>query len=135
MFVGYVTGHLGDCFWMYDPKMDLIWMMHDVIWLKRMFYINPPHHEQFQANPIFLENANSSHGSCGPDHGGGNCVAVKEEDDPKHNNKADDDPNAVLDCRVADQHEDATVPPGDVQVPLMITMMMNQLAIHGWGVR
>ena len=41
MFVGYSSGHDGDCYDMWDPSTRRIHQSRDVTWLKRMFYLKP----------------------------------------------------------------------------------------------
>ena len=41
MFVGYSSGHDGDCYDMWDPNTRRIHQSRDVTWLKRMFYLKP----------------------------------------------------------------------------------------------
>ena len=41
IFVGYSLTHPADCFWMYDPKTHRVPVLHDIVWLHRMFYEKP----------------------------------------------------------------------------------------------
>jgi len=41
MFVGYATNHDGDCYEMLDPTTGTIYVSRDIIWLKRMYYVEP----------------------------------------------------------------------------------------------
>ena len=42
MFIGYTYNHPGDCYKMYDPKTGRTRETRDIIWLKQMFYQQPP---------------------------------------------------------------------------------------------
>jgi len=41
-FVGYADNHEGDCYRMWDPKQHYIYITRDIIWLKRMYFPQPP---------------------------------------------------------------------------------------------
>ena len=55
MFVGYATEHSGDTFRMYDPKPNCIQVSRDVIWLKRMYFEQPPTAREMTIEPIMFD--------------------------------------------------------------------------------
>ena len=55
MFVGYATEHSGDIFRMYDPKTNCIRVSRDVIWLKRMYFEQPPTAREMTIEPIMFD--------------------------------------------------------------------------------
>ena len=55
MFVGYATEHSGDTYRMYDPKTNCIRVSRDVIWLKRMYFEQPPRAREMTIEPIMFD--------------------------------------------------------------------------------
>jgi hypothetical protein len=45
MFVGYVMGHAGDVYYIWNPKTNGVHVTWDIVWLKHMFYPAPARRE------------------------------------------------------------------------------------------
>ena len=110
MFVGYTTEHSGDTFRMYDRKTNCVWVSRDVIWLKQMYFEQPPTAREMTIEPIMFDVVREGEQQPLPEEMDKDGDATEESEEIEAQSQEDGEGESVCDDTndPLDQHDNNT---------------------------
>ena len=110
MFVGYATEHSGDTYRMYDPKTKCILISRDVIWLKWMYFEQPPTAREMTIEPIMFDVVREGEQQHLPEEMDEDCDVTEESEGIEAQSQEDGEGESVSDDtdKPLDQYDNNT---------------------------